>query len=375
MVRAYATSALALFILAGLLYFASAWTDSAAVLAVGRLAALLAAGATCAGLLLGISAAMRTLRTIRTALTRVEQFQYERAAAAKEAPEGEAASLGDATLPIKDPPTTDPLGTAPWHEILPLLRDIRDNSLLSAEERREKKLRSADAEFQLAREAVETLIGDHDFVRARQVAEHLRVRRPEENRAEFLMERIEAAREQYESQDVRVITKQVEDLISISAWHRARELVQHLQQRHPDSAEARQLWLRIEREHRLFQDEQRRRMHAEVQRFVSRKRWSEALAAARTFVERFPGCNESEALLLEIPTLASNAEIEVRQQLEGQIMDFVRHGRYIEAAEMARRVIQKYPESPQADALRTQLARLEELANNPDAPPARVRIE
>jgi hypothetical protein len=122
-------------------------------------------------------------------------------------------------------------------------------------------------------------------------------------------------------------------------------------------------------------EEQRRRMYAEVQRFVTRKRWEEALAAARTFVERFEGSDDAEAVRMQIPTLEMNAEIEVRQQLEAQIMDLARHGRYIEAASLARRVIAQYPESPQAEALRSQISRLEELATNPNAPPARVRID
>ena len=174
---------------------------------------------------------------------------------------------------------------------------------------------------------------------------------------------------------MRTITRQVEDLMSISAWPRARQIVQQLIERHPDSEEARKLLMRVEKEHATFQEEQRRRMHTEVQRFVSQKRWEEANVAAKTFVERFPGCAESEALLMQIPTLQNNAEIEVRQELETKIMDYARHGRYIEAVDLARRLIERYPGSPQAEALRNQLPRLEELANNPDARPARVRVE
>ena len=83
------------------------------------------------------------------------------------------------------------------------------------------------------------------------------------------------------------------------------------------------------------------------------------LAAARVFVERFPGCEESEALLMEIPTLKANAEIDARQFLEAKIMDCARHGRYIEAVDLAKKVIAQFPESPQAEALRKQLDRLQ----------------
>ena len=87
------------------------------------------------------------------------------------------------------------------------------------------------------------------------------------------------------------------------------------------------------------------------------------------------GSDDAEALRMQVPTLEANAEIETRQQLEAQIMALVKHGRYIEATALAKRVIEQYPDSPQAEALRRQIDRLEELATNPDAPPARVRID
>jgi len=132
---------------------------------------------------------------------------------------------------------------------------------------------------------------------------------------------------------------------------------------------------RIEREFQVFQQEQRQRMYAEIQRYTSRRRWVEALAAARTFIERFPQSPESEMLQVEIPTLRDNAEIAMRQDMEAEIMDLATHGRYMEAAALARKVIKQFPKSPQAEVLHGQLERLDQLANDPDAPPARVRID
>ena len=56
-------------------------------------------------------------------------------------------------------------------------------------------------------------------------------------------------------------------------------------------------------------------------------------------------------------------------------MGLAKHGRYIDATALAKRVIAQYPDSPQADVLRQQISRLEELATNPAAPPARLRID
>lgn len=80
-------------------------------------------------------------------------------------------------------------------------------------------------------------------------------------------------------------------------------------------------------------------------------------------------------LAAELPTLNANAEIGVRQEMESEIMELATHGRYMEAVDLAKSVIAQFPESPQAAVLRAQLGRLEELANDPSAPPARVRID
>jgi Flp pilus assembly protein TadD len=78
---------------------------------------------------------------------------------------------------------------------------------------------------------------------------------------------------------------------------------------------------------------------------------------------------------VQIPTLETNWEIEKRQRLEAQIMDLAKRGRYMEAVELARKVIERYPDSPQAEALRLRLDRLVELADDPEAPPARIRLD
>lgn len=283
---------------------------------------------------------------------------------------------------IFTPPSTDGVpaavptqAAAPWHELIRLLEDISDNSLLSSKEREAKRLRVADEEISDAQALLHGLINEGGFARARIAAERIGKKYPQDERAISLVEQVERARHDRESDDVEQCTRQVNDLISVSAWQRARELGQELQQGHPDSIEARQLLLRVEREYSVFQEEQRRRMHAEVQRYVTKRRWDDALVAARTFIERFPGCEDAEAVRLELPTLETNAEIEVRQRLEAKIMECVRQDRYIEAVDLARKVITRYPDSPQAEALRGQIERLEQMAHNTGMSSAHVDDE
>ncbi len=278
--------------------------------------------------------------------------------------------VGSDTLPFK----TDGPTAAQWQELVTEVEALRarlDHSPAAPAGRAGPNL--DDLEESLER--VDELLSEGEFHKAGELATTLRSRYGTDNRVAMLSNRIESARRLRESRDLAEISQEVADLVSMSAWSQARQRAQFLQEQHPDSPEARQLMLRIEGDFRVAQEEQQRRMYAEVQRFVSRKRWSEALAAAHTFIERFAGSDDAEAVRMQLPTLEANAEIETRQQLEAQIMALVKHGRYIEATALAKRVIEQYPDSPQAEALRRQIDRLEELATNPDAPPARVRID
>ncbi len=336
-----------------------------------------AVGIAASGLLVGLWALLLVLRDLHASFTRLERFQYElkQTAEARRAEVDHLAALGKAIANDVNGEAR-PSTQIPWRDLLATLEDLRDNSLLSEEERQLKKKLVADEEIRSASARIRALTPQGDFAAARDMAEALARKYPNDDRAARIVQQVEHSREMHEKDDVRSVTSQVNDLISISAWGRARELAQQLQQRHPDSADARQLLVRLETEHHTFQLEQRRRMANEVQRFVTRKKWEEALAAARTFIERFPGCDECEALRMQLPTLEVNAEIERRQKLEAHIMSLVREERYIEALDMARAVIRDYPESPQAEALREQIERLEELALNPNAPPAaKVRAE
>lgn len=329
----------------------------------------------CGGLLVGLSALLRVLRDLHASFSRIERYQYEQTEAHYASKDTTALS-GTGTHGMAEGDDKAPQAEhVPWRELLGVLEDIRDTTLLTNEQRVEKRHRVVEEEFEHATEKIRERTVQGEFATARELAEQIARKYPEDERSKSLLSQVELARERHESEDVASCKQQISDLINISAWGRAREMAEQLRERHPDSAEARQLLLRVEKEHRQFQDDQRRRMYAEVQRFVTRRRWEEALTAAHTFLQRFPNCEESDALQMQLPTLKTNAEIEVRQRLEGQIMEYARQGRYIEAVDLARKVIRDFPQSPQAQVLREQLGRLEELAENPDAPPARLQAE
>jgi outer membrane protein assembly factor BamD (BamD/ComL family) len=122
------------------------------------------------------------------------------------------------------------------------------------------------------------------------------------------------------------------------------------------------LFQHVCRERQVFEQGHRGRLHEEIQQLVRQRRWQEAAQAARQFIATFPTGPDTEALRVQLETLEANAEIQTRQQLESQIKEHIRRQEYWDALALARRIIADYPFSPQANALRNQLPRLEELA-------------
>ncbi len=358
-----------------------AWTDAAAVAALGLgLAAALWA----------LSGVLRTVERVRKDLEelagaigglRVEMIRWPDGAETPSNPRSDqsetrrsgSGTIGHRSGPGGSSPPAGPSDASRTTEIIELLKDIRANTLLSEEERRAKAARVEQDELAAADRLVRAALPEGDFAAARRRLDELDARFPGRTSLASLRRAVEEAAAQRETADVAAAERRVDELLNISAWDKAEETCRDLAERYPKSAAAARLAARVEREFHIHDDEQRTRLHAEIQRLVSRRRWSEALSAAQTFIERYPHRPESGALTLQLDTLRNNADISTRQALEAEITELAKRGHYAEAEAMARRVIDQFPDSPQAEILRSQLERLHELATNPDAPPPRVR--
>ncbi|HOW18675.1 MAG TPA: tetratricopeptide repeat protein, partial [Phycisphaerae bacterium] len=174
-----------------------------------------------------------------------------------------------------------------------------------------------------------------------------------------LAEYIEAAAGKAEAEDVAAATKQAEDLMSLTSWDRAMRIAEDLIDRHPNSLPAKQLLARIQREKQVHQQEHRNRLYVEIQRHTSRREWQQALAIARQLIAAYPESIEAESLRTQMETLTKNAEIEHRRELETKYKGLIEQRNFAEALALAREVIATYPESPQARVMREQIPHLE----------------
>jgi len=247
-------------------------------------------------------------------------------------------------------------------EALALLREIRDLTLLAPEQRaRRYEIQAAAAVEQLTNE-IPQLLREHDWVQAQQRLRVARGRFPTAPQWDALAAQVEQARATVESHDIESATRQLNDLMNLRAWDRVVETVRDLLQRHPGSPGAEELARRVMRGRAKALADARARLMAQAQAAAHERDWSTALRLANAMIERHPQSAEAEALRQQLPTLQDNAEIQARQQMEAQIREHIKEHRFVDALETARALIERYPQSPQAAVLREQLPRMEQRA-------------
>ncbi len=252
-------------------------------------------------------------------------------------------------------------------EMLDLLRDISENTLLAESDRSAKRHRVAEEDRRRRVEAIEDLIRGGEWSAARRAVAELIKRYPDAPEGRQAHDRVEQAAAKAEAQDLKNTTNRVEELMSISSWDRAVSLAEEMVGKHPTSVKARQLLDRVQREHRLFSQEQVRRLVMDIERAVERHRYREALSLATSFVDAYPETHEAINLRTQLTQLRGNAEVEERKQLEEEIKELVHRRRFHEALDLAGKVIDTYPTSPQAKALREQIPRMREAAAQADS--------
>jgi outer membrane protein assembly factor BamD (BamD/ComL family) len=247
-------------------------------------------------------------------------------------------------------------------ELVHLTRELRDIELLSESERAARLAHeSAELVRQLEHD-VPVLLREHNLHEAQQRLQRARRRFPSLPNWDALEKQIEQARAKFESHDLNVATREVEDLAALGAWDRAVEIVRTLRQRHPTSEKVAELTKRIAIARDKATAEERARLMSQAQAASSRRDWSEALRLVEALLARFPGSAEAQELRTQLPTLKTNAEIQKRQEMENAIRDLVRQQHFTEALRIAHELVNSYPDSPQAHALREQIPRLEQRA-------------
>ncbi|MCH8149477.1 MAG: hypothetical protein IH987_16090, partial [Planctomycetes bacterium] len=235
-------------------------------------------------------------------------------------------------------------------QLVTTITDLRDVQLLPKEAREENVARLRIQAQRRATEEIIDAINRRELGRARILLRDVEAVYGSTQTLERLGGKIEEASTRHESLDFARSKRVVEAAIREGEWGQAESYAHTLYTDHPDSARSKQLW----------EDTRRARLNAHIQESVQHHHWAEALAATEEFLERFPVGREAEALRSQKATLATNAEIVQRKQYEEKFKELIGGHHFADALRIARHVIEHFPRSPQAQALREQIPILEQ---------------
>jgi hypothetical protein len=260
-------------------------------------------------------------------------------------------------------PTSSKLGETKLQErILEELLELNANLLLSPAQRESKaRQRQSKLTTDLIPE-IERAIAGGDFVRAQEGIDQLGQAVSDPPRLAKLQQRLTERRASLETEDLRRVTRRAEDMMAVGQFDEANKAAKDLLEKYPGSGDAKDLVERVRREASAFHTERRRRLYAEVTRSVETRRWRQALAAARKLLETYPQSSEADALIAKVATLEENARIEEVREMRDEIRDLVRRRRFREAAAVAEEVVRRFPDMRAANALRGQIEKLKQRA-------------
>ena len=212
---------------------------------------------------------------------------------------------------------------------------------------------------QLAVEAQQH-IQQGDLSGADEIIEKLRTRAPDDRRLDQLAGHLDRSRAEAEAADLAACTRQVDDLMAVSAFRDAEEMVLELLARFPDSRQGKDLLNRVQCEAEKFSTEQRRRLTEKLHRCAEDRQWVTALEAARKLIRLDPDSEEAKAVALQMPTIESNARIEEVRRLRDEFRDLLDRKRYTDAFDLAQYIVGEYPETAAGRDLKEQLPALKQ---------------
>jgi hypothetical protein len=315
---------------------------------VALLAALLLGGLTFGGLLMGMAALIRFAYVLAKSARRAARPEVDQPVTFT-APTAEDGLSTARSAADHDPSRGARLDGAHEKSVIALLREIRDLTVLSPVEREEAGRRIAATQQRFAAESIIDAINLRQIARARNLLAEAKAAYGSTATFDKLADKIEKAEARNEPLDYTRTRRLVEEAIAEGDFSLAEQYAHAAHRDHSDSQRCRALW----------DSARRARLHAHVQASADHHHWSEAIAAAEEFLERFPDSPEAEGLRGQVATLRRNAEIAERKRYEHRFKELIGLKNYGEALRIAKHVVERFPGSPQALALRDQVPVLE----------------
>jgi hypothetical protein len=247
-------------------------------------------------------------------------------------------------------------------QILTLLRELRQLAMLNDSQRQELLASTARQRHEQLRTEIDRAVakgawGDADAALAAFIGEF-----PGDGELAALKARLNQERDRAAEPALRQLQERVEDLMAIGSWDRARTLTFQFVQNYPENRAAAQLLEKLEHDAEIARDAAVQRLYQEIKSDIDRRHWRRALAGAQKLMEQSPGHRRAAAIREQFATIAENAEIEQRQEMERHIQELLRAKQFAEAIDLAEQLLDRFPASPQAESLQQLLPKIRQLA-------------
>jgi hypothetical protein len=247
-----------------------------------------------------------------------------------------------------------------------LFEELRELSLLTDEQRRQRGLEMKHQRKAAAVESIQMSIAQRRWSEATAELTALRQEWADDAAVAALPEQLAAAQRVAAEQAVAQAQSQIESDMSLSRWDEAATAAQQLASDYPQSESAAALLARVERERKIFTEATVNRLFEEIRHDVERRFWRRALAHAEQLLSKFPTHPRADQISKQMQTIRENAEIQERQEHEARIGELIRSRRFREAVALSQELLDRFPLSPQAEAIQKLLPRITQLAEEPD---------
>jgi hypothetical protein len=254
------------------------------------------------------------------------------------------------------------MGGASHAEVVSLLSEIMENTLLADSEKAEKRDLAKKHRQQTLRREIVALIRAGKFRDARERLEEFSLRYGQTQEVTDLSAQLSEALRQHELTEIANVTEQVQRYMGLGLWERALETAVGLAQQFPENPDANRLPETVRLEQAASARQEQQRLYREIEHLVARKHWRQALHAAETLILKHPDSPEAGRLRDQMEELRRNAAIAERKEWENRIAEHVQTGRHLEAYNLAVELMNKYPDSPQANDIRARLDQLKTRA-------------
>lgn len=268
----------------------------------------------------------------------------------------DASSSATAHLP---PPEPFPRET--FDRIGILLEDIRELSMMNEHQRQSAYRQHVELQKQEALGQFAKLVQDQQWGQADQLLQRLEAQFANDPAVARSRQELEAARGAVEAEAFTQTRQRVESLMTGSSWDQALIVAQRFADDFPRHADGQQLLSRVIRERDLFRESAVGRLNHEIRAEIDNRNWRQALSLARSLIEMYPDHPRTHLIRQQLKTIEDNAEIEERQEQEVRIQELVRARRFQEAIDLAEQLIDRYPNSPQAESLEKLLPQMRDM--------------